>query len=349
MPWNIWTRPQAGTKVHYWQKPSLETIDESSTTFTYPTTSTNLDPNMANVWQGDNWGSGGATTSFTTNDEWNSGSAGADGWNDSGATNNFDGGATAPADDFGGSGQDAGEGAGPSGPGACFNCGQEGHMKSGMSAHDKYLPDQLTFLECPNPRVERAFQGTCRTCDQEGHMSKDCPNKPKFCRQCLMENDHDTLECKNPKKIDNSNVPDMSEQEAWSLIKEASDDLDVGDFKEALKILSKAVPEMTYPQLEKQLRKRGLNIYLIGLEKEAPPAYTNTNLQGEVGKPYQLGIFTKSNKCPRPILIPIWPKDDADNLERLQNTGVPLERGVMICSNCGELVSVSEARRQHDH
>lgn len=163
-----------------------------------------------------------------------------------------------------------------------------------------------------------------------------------------MENDHDTLECKNPKKIDNSSVPDMSEQEAWALIKEASDDLDVGDFKEAIKILSKAVPEMTYPQLEKELRKRCLNIYLIGLEKEAAPAYTNTNLQGQVGKPYQLGIFTKSSKCPRPILMPIWPKDDADNLERLENTGVPLERGVMICSNCGELVR-DFSREQHDY
>jgi len=159
-----------------------------------------------------------------------------------------------------------------------------------------------------------------------------------------MENDHDTMQCKNLKKIDNSAVPNKTEQEAWALIKEASDDLDVGDFRDALKILSKAFPEMTYPQVEKELRKRGLNIYLIGLEKEAAQAYTNTNLQGQVGKPYQLGIFTKSSKCPRPILMPIWPKDDAENLERLQETGVPLERGVMICSNCGELVSVPAAR-----
>lgn len=160
-----------------------------------------------------------------------------------------------------------------------------------------------------------------------------------------MENDHNTIECKNPKKIDNSAVPDKSEQEAWAMIKEASDDLDVGDFKEAVKILSKTVPEMTYPRLEKELRKRDLNIHLIGLKKEAPPAYTNTNLQGEVGKPYQLGIFTKSFKCPRPILMPIWPKDEAENIERLQATGVPLERGVIICNNCGELVSVLTSRK----
>ena len=171
-------------------------------------------------------------------------------------------------------------------------------------------------------------------------MSKDCPNKPKFCKQCLMENDHNTIDCKNPKKIDNSDVPDMSEQEAWALIKEASDDLEVGDFKDAVRALSKAVPEMTYPQLEKELRKRDLSIYLIALKKEAAPAYTYTNLQGEVGKSYQLGIFSRSSKCPRPILMPSWPKNDAENLERLQDTGVPLDRGVPICSNCGELVSI---------
>jgi len=156
-----------------------------------------------------------------------------------------------------------------------------------------------------------------------------------------MEDDHDTIDCKNPKKIDNADVLDMTEEEAWALIKEASDELDIGDFKDAVKILSKAVPEITYPQLERELRKRHLHIYLIGLKKEASPAYTNTNLQGEVGKPYQLGIFTKSSKCPRPILMPIWPKDDAENLERLQDTGVPLDRGVMVCSNCDELVGTS--------
>lgn len=308
--------PKPGEKVHYWQRPSLEAIDESSCTFTYTITPTSLDWNMANVWKGDNWGSGGATTSFNTNDEWNSGSAAASGWNDAGAANSFNNGGAGPSGDLGGSGSGAADGGRSTG---CFRCGLEGHVKSGMVSCNIAF-HQLIFAECTNPRVERP--------------------KPKFCKQCLMENDHNTIDCKNPKKIDNSAVPDMSEQDAWELIKEASDDLDVGDFKEAVKILSKAVPGMTYPQLEKELRKRDLSIYLIGLKKEASPAYTNTNLQGEVGKPYQLGIFTKSSKCPRPILMPIWPKDDADNLQRLQDTGIPLERGLIICSNCAEPVSL---------
>jgi len=153
MPWGVWKRPQAGTKVHYWQRPSLETIDESPATFTHPATPPDPDTNMANNWKGDNWGKGGTTTSFTTNDEWNSSSAGADGWNDSGANNNFDSGAAALNDNFGGSGEGNGEGAGPPGPGACFNCGQEGHMKSGISL--------TTMLACPI-NVFRMQQPTSR-------------------------------------------------------------------------------------------------------------------------------------------------------------------------------------------
>ena len=164
MPWEIWKRPGPGEKVHYWQRPSLEVVDESSPTFTYTTTLTSTDWKMTNVQEGGNWGSGGATTSFNT-DEWNSGSAGANGWNDGSATNSFNTGGGAAAGGFEGSG----EGAGPSNlSGACFNCGQEGHMKSGMSSPD-IACHKLTSAECTNPRVERAFDGTCRTCDQQGN------------------------------------------------------------------------------------------------------------------------------------------------------------------------------------
>lgn len=177
-------------------------------------------------------------------------------------------------------------------------------------------------------------------------MSKDCPSKPKFCKQCKAENDHDTIDCKNKKVIDNSGVADMSADEAWTLIRQASTDDEVSDFKEAMKALSKADPELTYLDIEKGLRKRGLNFYLIGLKKEVAPAYTNTDLQGEVGKAFTLGIYTKST-CPRPILMQSWPSSTEDNLKRLEDTGVPLERGIPICSNCNELGhtrSVSSSR-----
>lgn len=130
-------------------------------------------------------------------------------------------------------------------------------------------------------------------------------------------------------------VPEMSEADAWRLMREASDERDIGDFKEALKILSKANPDITYLDIEDECRKRELDIYLVGLKKDLSPAYTNTNLQGEVGKAYTLGFFTSAS-CPRPILMPNWPKDVEENRTRLANAGIPLERGVIICGACGE-------------
>lgn len=114
------------------------------------------------------------------------------------------------------------------------------------------------------------------------------------------------------------------------MLKSASDEYDIDDFKEGLKILAKANPALTYPQIEQELRKRRYNVYLIGMKKEIAAAYTNVNLQGETGKAYTLGVFLRSEKCPRPILMAAWPKDPEDNLARLADTGVTMESGVQV-------------------
>ena len=135
MPWDVWKRPEPGEKVHYWQQPSLEAIDESSSSFSFTTTPISLDFHMANICKGDSWGSGGASISFATSDEWNSGSAGGDGWNDGAAAKKFN---DSGADQVGNvEGSD--EKAGLSGPGTCFNCGEEGHLKSGQSSLHQFL------------------------------------------------------------------------------------------------------------------------------------------------------------------------------------------------------------------
>lgn len=145
------------------------------------------------------------------------------------------------------------------------------------------------------------------------------------------------MDCKNNKVVDLSDVPDMTESMAWKKLQEASDDLDVDDFKDAVKILQKAKPAMTYPELERGLRKRGMDMYLIALQKEVAPSYSNVNLQGEVGKTFTLGVYTRSFSCPRPILMEAWPKSPEENLERLADAGVPLETGIPMCNNCGKV------------
>jgi len=65
--------------------------------------------------------------------------------------------------------------------------------------------------------------------------------------------------------INTANIPDKTEAEAWKMLEGASNERDIGDFKEYLKVLAKAVPELTYSGLEKELRKRNMNIFLIAM------------------------------------------------------------------------------------
>ena len=65
--------------------------------------------------------------------------------------------------------------------------------------------------------------------------------------------------------VDLQHIADKTEADAWKGVTQASDERDITDFKEAVQILVKACPEMTYPELEKEFRKRNLSVYLIGL------------------------------------------------------------------------------------
>jgi hypothetical protein len=128
---------------------------------------------------------------------------------------------------------------------------------------------------------------------------------------CKAEGDHDTVDCNNNYSFDMNGIPDMTEGECWNLIKKASDEVDMDDFKDALKALQKSCPELTYPALEKQLRARNHRFYIIALDKDIGGAYTNVNLQGEINKKYAVSFF-KSAKPPRPLMVAKWPKDPED-------------------------------------
>lgn len=148
--------------------------------------------------------------------------------------------------------------------------------------------------ECPNPRV---FKGTCRICDKEGHPAAECPDRaPDVCRNCkqegmslsflpavgmsidfanwyFFETGHKTLDCKENRKLDRSQVADKSPEEAWADMKKASDERDIDDFRDALQVYSKACPDVTLQEIEKKMREDKFKIYLIALVRNAWKAF----------------------------------------------------------------------------
>lgn len=70
--------------------------------------------------------------------------------------------------------------------------------------------------------------------------------------------------------------------------------------------------------------------------KDHGDTLTNVNLQGEVDKKYTIGYFL-SDKPQRPALIARWPKDSTENLKRLVDAGIPMDRGIEKCHNCEQL------------
>lgn len=147
---------------------------------------------------------------------------------------------------------------------------------------------------------------------------------------------HTALECTNLRTLSNDHIADKSEEEAWALLAEASAERDIGDFKDALQVLSKTCPDYTYPKLEREFRGRGFTIFLIAMEKDHGDTYTNVNLQGEIGKKYAVSYFTSAT-CHRPALVDKWPASPEENLKRLADAGVPMDRGVDKCNNCGKV------------
>ena len=64
------------------------------------------------------------------------------------------------------------------------------------------------------------------------------------------------------------------------------------------------------------------------------------DLQGELDKTYQVG-FHLSDKPRRSNAVANWPKDAEENLDRLKDAGLPMERGIPKCSRCdGTLIPI---------
>lgn len=112
--------------------------------------------------------------------------------------------------------------------------------------------------------------------------------------------------------------------------------------KEAVLKYIKATPDATYFDLEKAFRTQELNLYLIALEKELAPTYTNMDLQGNLDKKYSV-TYRKSPNHARPKEKELWPATPEENLERLRDAGEPVDRGIPKCSNCEQLGHISKS------
>lgn len=58
------------------------------------------------------------------------------------------------------------------------------------------------------------------------------------------------------------------------------------------------------------------------------------DLQGQLDREFAVGFFF-SDKAQRANLKDRWPPDAEENFRRLQNAGIPYDRQVMKCRNCG--------------
>jgi hypothetical protein len=129
---------------------------------------------------------------------------------------------------------------------------------------------------------------------------------------------------------------------AWAELQKAAAENDIDDIKEAIIKYVKALPETSYTALESAFRTQGLGVYIIALERELAPTYTNMDLQGNLDKKYTIS-YRLSPKPKRPKEAECWPESPEDNLERLQDAGEPVDRGVPLCGNCSELGHTSKS------
>ncbi|PYI12316.1 hypothetical protein BO78DRAFT_434684 [Aspergillus sclerotiicarbonarius CBS 121057] len=191
--------------------------------------------------------------------------------------------------------------------------------------------------ECTKPRV---FKGTCRICEKEGHPAAECPERPPdVCKNCKME------DCKDNRRFDLNHIPDKLPEEAWAVLKKASDERDLEDFREGLKVYSKALPQATFVEIENKMREENFNIYLIALDKEVSDVLSLIDLQGKLNCTYVVGFYY-SPKPQRTNLSERWPSSPEENLERLADAGLPYDRQVPKCSNCGQMGHISRGCKE---
>lgn len=153
---------------------------------------------------------------------------------------------------------------------------------------------------------------------------------------------HTVSKCEGARKIDRSQLPDMTTEEAWALIKRAAKERDIDDVKEGIQIYVKSSPETTFAELERAFRDQDVPIWLIAIEKVLASTFTNMDLQGHLNKKFTVTYRFQWNP-PRPRDREIWPKDVAENIGRLNDAGEVVYGGLPKCRNCDEVGHIAKS------
>lgn len=140
-------------------------------------------------------------------------------------------------------------------------------------------------------------------------------------------------------------------------------DIRLGQFVNCLqsfKVYSKAAPQATFVDIEKKMREEDFKIYLIAMvsilaslllvsqnnellitrsgvtqqEKPIGDCMSLINLQGKLNCKYVVGFYF-SHKPQRATLRERWPSSVEENLARLEDAGLPYDRQIPKCANCG--------------
>ena len=141
------------------------------------------------------------------------------------------------------------------------------------------------------------------------------------------------MECTAKRAIDFSGVETKTSDEAWADLQAADKEHDLDSVRDALKVYHKALPDMDYVMLEKAFRRSNMNTHIIAYEKEVTDTYTLMDMSGRLDCKYHVGFYWNF-KCPRAALKESWPKDEEDNMARLSDAGIPVDRGIPKCTNC---------------
>lgn len=138
----------------------------------------------------------------------------------------------------------------------------------------------------------------------------------------------------------------MDPTEAWEKLVDAAKEKDLDAFRTCLRAYARAVTDQfNLPDIEGALRADDLPVYLIGIHQDIAPNMTIVDLIGNADRRYVLTIQL-SEKPRRAKLAQGWPESPEINKERLASAGFVMDRGIPLCSNCGELGHIRKHCKQ---